>query len=264
MVVFYREWARRLNDRKANFITLEDMECVIKYVANPGFMSLYAFSEEDALSLKATGVSRGYDQYTPASDFLAIDIDDGDEGLVRAEAALSKYEYSVWTSGSKGYHIILPHDFLHDKRLPNSHKEFVDGLGIKYDASLYQAGRIFRLPNCIHQKTGKKKVKLRDHAGVRVEISLKEKPKVEFTFQSDEEGDVGAALGRLWSLGTVGAEEGSRNTTVWGVAVDLINAGFEADAVVSFLQTINSTWSAPLPEEEVELAVRSAIRKIRG
>jgi hypothetical protein len=242
-------------------LTLDDLEAITQYHKNPGFMSLYAYSEEDAQKIVESGSSCGFDRYTPASDFLAIDIDTGEADLAHAEAQLEGYGYEVWVSGSKGFHIILRHELIHDKRLPYSHSQWVKERGIRCDFSLYQAGRIFRLPRCIHQKTGRRKTLLRIVAGSPITVDLVEKPKVEFSFGGGGDGDYKSALGRLWSLAEEGLQEGSRNNKIWSISAALVDAGFELDAVKSFISHINSKQVAPLDEEELSLAVLSAGKK---
>ena len=261
MVKLFREWAQRLNDRNGYMLPVEEIAHLVNFTNNPGFSSLYAYSEEDAMIIKESGCSRGYDRFVPSSDFLAIDIDTGEEDLILAEDILKGYGYEVWSSGSKGYHIILKHELIRDKRLPYSHSRVVKDLGINADFSLYQPGRIFRLPRCIHQKTGRRKALVRTVEGGLIDVPLLEKPPIEFSFSFGGDGDYKTALGKLWSLAEEGLEEGARNNRMWNVASSLVNAGFELDAVFSFLSTVNNNQISPLSEDELKQVVGSAGRK---
>jgi hypothetical protein len=261
VVILFREWARAKNDRDGCMVSLEDLNLLTQKHPNPGFSGLYCFSEEDSSLITESGCSRGFNQYTPGSDFLAIDLDSGDEYLPEVEDILRcrEYGYDLWSSGSKGYHIILKHDFIMDKRLPYSHNQFVKELGIQADFSLYQPGRLFRLPRCVHEKTGRRKELLKKEEGRNILIELVDKPAVEFNFNIAE-GDYKAALGRLWSLAEEGVQEGSRNVKFWAVAKDLLLSGFDPGAVLSMLSFINDKQLEPLPEEEMVAIVSSAGR----
>lgn len=259
---FYREWAPRLDARTANMVSLQELEQIVKFARNPGFSSVYAFDQTDAMAMKASGKSRGFDQYTTASDYLPIDLDDGGATLDLVLAKLSEYSYKVYFSGKKGYHVILDHEFIHDKRLPFSHRRVVENLEIDCDMTLYQAGRIFRLPNCIHQVTGKRKVLVKENEGRLIDIPLEEKPPIDFNFKVTSTEEIPNALGRLWELGASKASEGQRHMKIWQTATDLLKAGFDSNSVLGMVSHINSHWPDPLTDEEVGMAVSQAARRL--
>ncbi len=257
----FREWCLALNDRTGFMAELGELETVVKTHHNPGFSSLYAFSEEDAATITSNGHSRGMGDFTTYSDVLAIDIDSGKESdLEDAEKKLAGYRYEVWSSGKKGFHIILYHNLIGDRRLPYSQLRWVMDMGIACDKSLYQASRIFRLPRCIHQDTGRRKALLRAVAGSLVDLPLVEKPKVEVTFSFGETGDYKSALGELWSFAEVGVEDGERNNKFWRIAASLITAGFDVESVRGILGHINSKQKNPLDDREFNTTISSAGR----
>lgn len=260
---FYREWAPRLDARTANMVTLDTLDKIVKHARNPGFSSVYAFNEADAMAIKETGKSRGFDQYKTASDYLPIDLDDGGATLDAVLEKLGEFSYKVYFSGKKGYHIILDHEFIHDSALPFSHRRVIENLDIVCDMTLYQAGRIFRLPNCIHQSTGKRKVLVKENKGKLIEIPLTEKPLMNFSFQADTKEGIPNALSKLWELGASTASEGERHMKVWQASTDLLKAGFEQSAILSMIEHINSSWTSPLSDEEVEMAVNQAARRLK-
>jgi hypothetical protein len=244
-------------------IPVADFSNVVQYIRDPGYSSVYSFSEEDAAKIKESGHSRGFDQYTPGSDVLPIDLDDGGVTLDKVLERLDGYAYELWSSGGKGHHIILKHDFIQHKDLPYSHSQVVKSLGVGCDMTLYQAGRILSLPGRIHQKTGRKKTLLSVVAGKKIDVPIIAKPLVEFSFCLPTEGDYKAALARLWSLAEEGLEEGQRNKKIWQTASSLITAGFDVEATFLFMLHINNQQPQPLEEEEVKQAVLSAGRRGR-
>jgi hypothetical protein len=261
MTRWYREWCLGLNDRKGNMVTLDELDAISKYHKNPGFSSLYAFKEEDAKQILGNGHSRGIGDFTPYSDFLAIDIDSGKESdLEFAENALKGYETEVWVSGKKGYHIILKHALIGDKRLPYSQAQWVKERGIACDFSLYQASRIFRLPRCIHQDTKRRKTLLRTSEGTSIDLPLLDRPKQEVVFSFGEKSDYKSALGRLWSFAEQGVSDGERNNRFWQMATELIQAGFDVETVRGVLSHINNMQSSPLNDREFNITISSAGR----
>jgi hypothetical protein len=243
-------------------IPIEEIDTIIKHHQNPGYSSLYMYEEKDAEQIVRAKHSGGMGDYTPASDYLAIDIDSIDGvDLEKAEAALKGFKYEKWFSGKKGYHLILPHKLIHDKRLPYSHMRVVEGLGIKADMCLYQPGRIFRLPGCVHESSRARKILLGRYDGVEIDIPLVEKPSPVFAFQEAE--DYKGALGALWSFAEQGVSNGERNNKFWQIASKLINAGFDPDSVRGFLSVVNENQKEPLDEVELNLTINSAAKKVR-
>ena len=262
---WYREWAAYKYDRKGRMLPIADIETLAKYHTNPGYSTLYMYSEEDAKRIISTGSSGGMDAYTPASDYLAIDIDSLDTDLrSEIETILKPYEYEEWFSGGKGFHFILPHELIHDKRLPYSHLKAVQALGIKADMCLYQPGRLFRLPRCVHEKTRARKAFIKRNEGEKIRISLLEKPAPMFTFRDTTDSDYKAALGSLWAFAEQGIMEGERNNKFWQMASTLSNAGFDVETIRGILHVINNGQDSPLDAVELNLAISSAAKGQRN
>lgn len=260
---WYREWAAYKYDRKGRMVTLDELSSIADFHQNPGYSSLYMYSESDAKKIQESGVSSNMSDYTPAADYLAIDIDSLDETVrTKTEQALSEYEYEVWFSGGKGFHYILPHNLIHDKRLPYSHLKVVQSMGIKADMCLYQPGRLFRLPRCIHEKTRSRKALLGVNKGKRITIPVLDKPEPTFAFR-DSEGGYKEALGALWSFAEQGVLEGERNNRFWSMASTLINGGFDVETVRGILHTVNRYQDAPLDTIELNAAINSASKGVR-
>lgn len=261
MSVWRKEWAQQVRYRKGTMVTLDELDQIVKYVRDPGYSSVYMFNADDAADIKASGHSRGFDKYTPAADALPIDLDDGDKSLDKALERVDGYSYSLYSSGGKGYHIILDHDLIVDRNLPYSHSQVVASLGIPCDKTLYQPGRILSLPGRVHPKTGRKKELIKRVEGLKIEIPILQKPVVEFNFSAVEGGSVKVALARLWALAEEGLVEGERNNKIWQVASSLIEAGFEFETVHGIMSTLNDKSSNPLETEELTRTVVSAGRR---
>jgi hypothetical protein len=261
--VYYREWSPRLNARKGDMVSLDELDRIVQYARDPGFASVYAFNKADAEEIRSSGCSKGFDKYTPCSDTLPIDLDTGDSYLKEVLDKLSPYSYKLYSSGGKGYHIVLNHEFISSKDLPVSHARFVEDMQIPCDMTLYQAGRILALPGRVHSRTGKKKVLIEDHEGENIKVHLAPKLSAVFDFTT-KDGDISGALGKLWSLSILQAEVGQRHMKLWGMSMDMAKAGFDAESVYGMLLTINNSWKNPLSEEEVRAAVLQAYRRVYG
>lgn len=252
----FKEWCISMKNRVGFMTPIEKFESVILKMDNPGYSSLYAFDEAAASKIREQGHSGGFDRFDTYSDHLLIDIDEGVEGLEKAEARLSGYAYEVWTSGGKGFHLILPHDPIMDKRLPFSHQKIVEKLGVVSDP-IYNASRLISLPGRVHPSTKKRKSFLRAVEGRRLEVQLEDKPKIEFKFK-ETEGDLFAALMRMADLTKYSPYVGTRHLTLFGVALDLKKSGVSFEGAVEMCHLVNNTWKQPKSREEVLAAVRGA------
>jgi hypothetical protein len=89
---------------------------------------------------------------------------------------------------------------------------------------------------------------------------LLDKPAIEFNF-CFAQGDYKSALGKLWALAEEGVQEGNRNMRFWGMASDMVAAGFDPEVVHGLLSFINHKQVSPLPDEEMRAIVLSAGRR---
>lgn len=229
-----------------------------------GYRSCYAFREEYAKEIKASGSSKGLNKYPVASDTLYIDLDDHSETLPEIEQKLQEkgYRYSLWFSGKKGYHIYLYHDFIEDIDLPYSHKRFVvDTLKIKCDESLYQHGRIISLPGRLHPDTKIKKHLIKEVEGKKITFPILKpvkKPNFDFSEDISNKELLLDCLMRLTDLVSFPPRIGMRHTRVWGAARDLRKAGINEEIASELLQKVNNVWTTPKTDEEIQQAVHQA------
>jgi hypothetical protein len=236
------------------------LDKIVKTHCNPGYASIYQFDEDAALDIKSTGMSRGFDRFDVYAESLTIDIDEGDVGLKAAEGRLSEYGYEVWSSGGKGYHIVINHEPVFDKRLPYSHKRVVEELGIICDTSLYQPGRILSLPGRVHPKTKKKKEYIRSHEGKLLEFKLEEKPKINFDFDGVDE-DASTVFMRLADLTKYSPYKGQRHMTLWTLSRTMSKSGISYEDAIVMLQMINRMWKEPKDPAEVTAACEQGYRR---
>jgi hypothetical protein len=242
-------------------VELSRLERVLKTVHNPGYSSIYSFDESAAIEIIESKCSRGFDKYVAYSDQLVIDLDDGDATLPDVEAKLVElgYKYDLYSSGGKGYHIILFHELIGSPDLPWSQLRFVDNLGFKCDRSLYQHGRILSLPGRVHEKTKQRKRLLKQVSGSLIEFPLVARPTITPVF----EGLCGldslqGGLASLIGMSMCEPDIGNRHMSFWTVARDLLRAGLKPETILDVLLRINETWRNKKPPEEVENAVRQA------
>lgn len=254
----YKEWCINMTNRVGFMAPLEKFDSVILKMDNPGYSSLYAFDEAAAAKIREEGQSKGFDRFDTYADHLLIDIDEGEEGLARAEARLSGYAYEVWSSGGKGFHLVLPHDPIMDKRLPYSHQKIVEKLNVVSDP-IYHASRLISLPGRVHPKTKKRKSFLRSVEGRKLEVELEERPKIDFKFR-DAEGDLFSALMRMADMTKYSPYVGTRHLTIFGMALDLKKAGIGFETACELLYNVNNTWKQPKSRDEVVAAVKGAYR----
>ncbi len=258
------EWVGPKLNRCGNMIPVSGLSRVLAQ-HNPGYASVYWFSEADAREIRASGHSRGLSSYAVAADRVWIDIDTGDGGMRKATKILDEHGggYEVWSSGGKGYHIAIPHELIYDKRLPYSHKVFVESLGIDCDLSLYQHSRVLSLSGRIHPITGKRKQFVERVDGMQPQIKLVDPPKIDI--QVDEADITPAfALHQMTKLAEREPTPGNRHTRIWSVAMSCAKAGLSFSATLGMVQEIVSRWLNPKEPEEVERAVAQAYRRTQS
>jgi hypothetical protein len=228
---------------------------------NAGFRTVYGFSEQDAAAIRATGRSAGLAYYTPCADTLIIDLDDGEKTLpILLNRILSRgLRCEVWSSGGKGYHLVLSHDLICDKRLPYSHFRYVEQLatGLKFDDTLYRASSLISLPGRLHNKTKRKKRLIEVWEGENVMFDLFEKTET-FSSIGDDLSMLQEAISHLQDLSVRQPREGQRHNRLWLCAKCFAEAGVTRETVEELLIGVNAQWENPKDEAEVKEAVRQA------
>jgi hypothetical protein len=227
--------------------------------SDPGYASVYMFGSEDALLVRCNGSSRGLSSLAVAADRVTLDIDNPDDisqVLIRLDQL--KVGYEVWDSG-RGYHIEIPHDLIYDNRLPYSHKCWVEQLGLPVDYSLYQHGRILRLPGTVNVKTGRRKQFVEKVDGMKAEIELRTPPVFDFKPDGGLK-TIATVLNHFQRLALAEPLPGNRHTQLWSAARSACDAGLSFSATEEILQEVNKSWSHPKDPEEVTKAVTQAFK----
>lgn len=254
------EWVKQPNKRVGNMVPANILATASSH-RNAGFRSVYAFSEADALAIRNTGSSAGFSFFTPWSDTLTIDLDDGDKTLpIVLQRVLSLgLRCEVWSSGGKGYHLVLFHALIGDKRLPYSQLKFVASLmaGLKFDDTIYRASSLISLPGRLHVKTGRKKRLLEIWEGEVMNLDLFDKPEPT-GMVGDDLTMFQEAVSHLQDLSVRQPREGQRHNRLWLCAKCFAEAGIERGTVEELLLAVNSQWENPKDEAEVIEAVRQA------
>ena len=256
----YWEWVKQPNKRAGNMVSAEVLATSALH-RNAGFRTVYGFSETDAALIRATNSSAGLAYYTPCSDNLIIDLDDGDKTLpILLDRILSRgLRCEVWSSGGKGYHLVLLHALICDKRLPYSHARYVEALatGLKFDDTLYRPSSLISLPGRLHNKTRRKKRLNEVWEGETNMQELFEKPE-----KSAQLGDdmtmLTEAISHLQDLSVRQPREGQRHNRLWLCAKCFSEAGVSKETAEELLIGVNAQWENPKAETEVVEAVRQA------
>lgn len=214
------------------------------------------------MQVRERGHSRGLSEFSVWADKVTIDLDEGDQALLECQTLLAKHglAFEVWSSGSKGYHVSIPHEPIYSPDLPYSHLCYVQGLGVPHDASLYHHARVLRLPRTIHAKTGKRKTFLYKVDGMQAEIEIRKPP----VFNFKPLGGVSPlqdALLNVLNLTTNPPENGKRHTRLWSAAKSFAESGTPYLTTLGLLLEVNRSWPKPKELNEVELAVTQAYRQ---
>ncbi len=266
--MWYVEWAQTPQNRRGRMVSLGALSTLLKSF-DPGYSSIYMFSEDDANQIMVSGRSRGFERFAVYGKFLIMDIDNGVEGLVHVENCLQEkgLQYEVWFSGSKGYHIYIPHKGVMSQALPYSHKiaalDLIKDADKFIDMSLYQHSRLLSLPGRIHPKTKKRKVFMKSVAGSVLDLKILPMPEYKLNFNIIQ-GDslLNKGLERALNICLQPPSPGNRHTAIWGIAKDLAEGGLGLDTVLDLLKGINNQWKTPKTDQEVEAAVLQAFQTL--
>lgn len=258
--MLYKEWASKTHTRSGLMLPVEDFK-KLQALRDTGYTSVYAFSEEDALKIKQSGNSSGFGQYEVYSDEIIIDIDNPtDLNPTVRKLVMEGLAYDLYSSGSKGYHIVVPLDKMyHGYNVPYSQRKWVEDRLIKCDTSVYRHGSLISLPGRVHPKTGQKKELIRQESGKRATLQLVDPPMPKFNLQDDSlVGSLESGLRMAYFSCVSPPTEGGRHMTLWKIAKCLAEAGLSYEAGLELLITVNETWPNPKDENEVQRAASSA------
>lgn len=266
MQEFYYEWASKVNARGGRMLPVSTLEAMPR-LKDPGFRSVYLFYAEDAQSIISSGHSSGFARYEPTSDILFIDLDDGELQLPALEGALSQLglAYEVWSSGGKGYHFHIQQEIVTGFDVPYSQRAFVESLGVKFDASIYQPNSLIALPNRKHPRTGKLKSLVRTVEGRPLMLPIVPTPESHKPFEFLEEGSEDQRVMALSMLAWLvkEPEKGKRHIAIWRTAKTMAAAGFSFEFAELTIMEIISTWTNQKSHEESLKPIKAAYRQLK-
>jgi len=274
--MYYHEFANQPYLRDGTLVPRSALRDIFN-LPDAGFCSVYAFTAEAKLAIRAQGDSSGLSRFPVYSDVLWMDLDisnDTPEERQRIREYAREltrrfkeadYFFTVWDSGSKGFHIGVRIEPMFGKDVPWSQSQFITTSGIICDMSLYQHGRLFRNPGSVHQKTGRKKTKLYEHKGSNVlsipMLKAPERSDLDLSTLSDSD-KARIGLYRLQATIQDAPKPGMRHTTLWGTATSLLEGGLKYDLVCGLLYWANDMLPEPKTKDEVERAVQQAAHQL--
>lgn len=242
-----------------------------------GYCTVYGFEQSAKWAVRAQGDATGLGRFPVYSDRLWIDIDatnDTPQELERVKQYTRDltrqfqtldYNFTVWDSGSKGFHIAIKIEPMFGKDVPWSQLQYIQSAGITCDYSLYQHGRLLSNPGRVHPKTGRKKSKVFEHAGnTTLSIPMLKSPdKPELDLNTLTDSDLARiALNRLNSLIQDAPMPGMRHTTFWSTASQCLEAGLKSDLVYGLLSWANKFSPTPKDDSEIKRAVEQAAAQL--
>lgn len=233
-----------------------------------GFRSYFMFDSTQKALIEAQNNMVGLDTYDVYSDTLFIDFDEHLENVTPCKEKLIQegLAFSLYESGSKGYHFHIKLDRLYKGAdLPSKHKAWVEGLGIKgTDLSIYRHAGLFRLPGTRHKKTGRLKLLISNHDGKGLNLDnviVKHEPKsrISCSMSTPEK-----ALNECLFLMINEPDVGGRFMKFWKMAKMLHEAEYTREFAEELLITVNFSWKNPKEVSEVMRALGEVYGKDGG
>lgn len=259
--MYWREWSQKKTLRQGLMVPQDVFDQIVRTSRDPGYESVYCFSEEDALIIRASGCSKGFNQYKVGSDRIVIDLDDGELTLpVLQDRLISlKCGFSVWSSGGKGFHVVIPHKFMYHEHLPYSQLCWVKTLDFgEFDESVFHHSSLISLPGRVHELTKRKKRLLEKWEGDMPDIEIIEPPVKAYAPTPSSETSLATALHQLVNLAMLEPAPGKRHPRVWACAKSLSDSGISFESALELLQAINSQWKNQKTDDEITRAVQQA------
>lgn len=252
------EHAPKLEARRG-YMFPADKQHLLETRKDAGFRSVYMFSKDDAEAIQRRGSSKGFNNLEVYADRLFIDLDGGDAELELALKALWGYGFHVYSSGSKGYHIELPHK-PYFGAIPEAHLEWVTNNHTPHDASIYKRSSIIALPGRKHPTTGRKKELIMTFVGKEPEFK---EPKLQRPKIVETVTELSFVLMRAARLAENEPVKGGRQTALWSLAQSLADAGLAKDTTLDIVRKVNEQWDSPKPDSEILRAVSAPYQKLR-
>ena len=261
--MYYIEHCERVFDRSGHMVPLKCMDMLT------GFRSAYAFSKEDAQEIQSNHSSVGFSRYSVFSDTWLMDFDNNEQGMLDTIKWVKEKNlgYKLYESGGKGFHIEIPTVEKYDNNLPAIHKEMAKSLNTGIDLSIYRHSSLYRLPNTIHEKTGKPKQLLEEETGqFLLEIpDIDIKPREFNLLPLTEFEEFRWGMLSITNHIEICPGSGNRHDLLWRAAADLCKAGISFDTTLELLLALNKSWGTHGKEEsEIQRSAREGYKYITG
>lgn len=271
------------------------------------YKTYFRYREEMDKHVKATGSVKDFSGMAYADNF-PIDIDSNDlsEALEMTLELLNRIEVNfdldrrhipVFFSGAKGFHIYLSSRLMRvspSKNIAQIFKTFAKDMmeqwPVKYDSSIYDTVRLFRVAGTINTKTGLYKIPLAHSqligATIQDIIELAKVPRtVEYDLDVYEnetltamyanateevnrkpmisgnvlDGNAGPKSGKLCYHALLqGVGEGERDLAAYRLAGHFFKQGYSSDITEGLMQSWNVHNTPPMNPEEIVIKVKSA------
>ena len=271
--MLYHEFSLQPNLRSGLMVPESSLPDLFKR-EDSGYCSVYKFDEKAVFAIRAQGSAKGLGRFPVYSDRLWIDIDrddkDGVSGVERARAYArelankfkqSDYNFTVWFSGSKGFHICIKITMMVGEAVPHSQAEWLRAQGLEIDYSLYQHGRLLSNPGRLHPKTGKKKELIMVNNGTIIPtIPILSLP-IKTLMQPDElsKSDLARIVfSRASNLILDAPLCGMRHTSFWSFATQALEAGLPKEWVFGTLSYVNEFLPDPKSKEDILRSIEQA------
>ena len=257
---FYLEHAPDVFKRCGNFHPRD------RVLSQVGFRSVYALTKDDAIRVIERGDSRNLTRFHVFSDEILMDFDNGmDDNCKQALqwAKQHKCSWTLWSSGSKGYHLEIAAVPKYGSTIPQSQRAFVDTLGIDVDRSLYRHSSLYRLPGTVHKNTGNKKVLVDQSIGeCLVDYEVLADMDCQINFEGLATGaSIKEGLEMLVRNFNRPPAAGGRTMRLWSVGKYLKDAGMKPDVVFAMMNHLNESWGDRAKEPtEVARAWKDAVK----
>ena len=232
---------------------------VTQIFTHTGFRSVYAYNAHDVHGKED---SKGLNAFMPHANTLPIDCDTQNVfNDVLNKVLLTNLKYKAYTSGNKGGHIELFHNWIGSFQLPYFHKITALSFNRAIDVSIYKPSSLYRLPNTTHIKSGNKKVLIQQGEGGQLELPS---PFVfaipqPATLIKEDDGN-GFAFTRLAQMYGANVPIGTRFWTLWNIGKSLTEHGLSYATVKELLSNLNNSWTNPKEDYDMELLYKDLFK----
>jgi len=262
------------------------------------YMTYFRYPDDMVQHFRENGGSvKGYKG--PAyADYIPVDIDTNDiqsatYHAIRMIEILGTYDVDInslkiYFSGSKGFHVLIPSEIVKVEPSEDIHyrfRKFVSRIanGVKYDSTIYDKLRIFRIPNTINTKSGRYKIPLYPFELYNLKpdelLDMASQPREDW---QPEEPEINESLASLYwreeetrtkQIDTTtnvkvklcmhkmmqGVSEGERDNVALRVTTHLRASGLSPAMIWAALTEWNNHNKPPLTEPELERVFRQGL-----